>query len=330
VFAVLRPSIDWGVMATQETTPTQPDGGNLTAFAPWADSISKTVAALAIALYACGFLVVSLYHSKFGFVGVSLFRPRILAAGAWFFFFTSIPVSIAVRYKSSSWVSVARNAYTIWVACLGISVPFIYFLFNTSDYAPASSPRKYWWVWLTAILLALGLLALISQSKRFPPAVSAVASVALVLYFAQSAVRQVRVEHIFRLDTVTLWFFAVIMVTLVELKIRSGRNLVEGGEWSKPLVALFVVLLAFAQYYYPHIKASWGGGAPVDVTICFTKDSAISPNKTVSAQLIDEADEGLYIVGPNDSKAIFIPRSAVAFIYFSNKMSDSQLLRDSK
>jgi hypothetical protein len=315
-------------MVTSATT--QAESEKLTSLAPWADTVSKTVAALAIALYACGFLVVSLYHSKFGFVGVTLFRPRILAAGAWFFFFTSIPASIAVRYKSSSWSSIGRNAYTIWVACLGISVPFIYFLFNTSDYAPASPPRKYWWVWLTAILVALGLMTLISQSKRFPPAVSAVASVALALYFAQSALRQAWVEHVFRLDTVTLWFFAVIMVTLVELKILSGRNLAESGEWSKPLVALFVVLLAFAQYFYPHIKASWGGGAPVDVTICFTKDSAISPSKTVSAQLIDEADEGFYIVGTNDSKAIFVPRSAVAFVYFSNKMSDSQLLRDSR
>jgi hypothetical protein len=33
-------------------------------------------------------------------------------------------------------------------------------------------------------------------------------------------------------------------------------------------------------------------------------------------------------VGPNDLKAIFIPRSSVAFIYFSNNSSDSQLLKD--
>ncbi len=159
---------------------------------------------------------------------------------------------------------------------------------------------------------------------------STVASLVLALFFALFAIKGLLVEHIFRLETVALWFFSVIMVTLVELKTRSNRNLTEGGEWSKPLVALFVVLMVFAQYYYPHLKASWGGGAPVDVTICFTKDSAISPSKTVSAQLIDEADEGFYVLGPNDSKAIFIPRSAVAFIYFSNKMSDSQLLRDNK
>jgi hypothetical protein len=215
----------------------------------------------------------------------------------------------------------------LWVASLGSSIPLVYILFNLSDYAPASSAHKFWWVWLIAIIVSFGLLVFITQVKKFPPTVSAVASVVLVLFFIQSAVRQLLVEHVFRLESVAFWFFAVIMVTLVELKARSNRNLIE-GEWSKPVVTLFFVLLAFALYYYPHLKASWGGGAPVDVTICFTKDSAISAGKTISVELIEEADEGFFIVGSKESRAIYIPRSAVAFIYFSAKVSDSPLLRN--
>jgi hypothetical protein len=86
----------------------------------------------------------------------------------------------------------------------------------------------------------------------------------------------------------------------------------------------------FARYYYPHLTASWGGGTPVSVTIYFTKDSAISPNKAVSAQLIEESDEGFYLVGPKETRAIFVPRSAVALVYFSDTVADSPLLRDSK
>ncbi|HYM77611.1 MAG TPA: hypothetical protein VE377_16685 [Candidatus Dormibacteraeota bacterium] len=311
------------------STP-QPEARKLVGIAPWADSLSKGVAALAIGLYACGFLIVSIHHSNYGFIGINPFRPRILAAGAWFFFFTSIPVSIAVRLKSLPWSEVAQSAYAVWVACLGSSVPLTYILFNLADYAPASSPRKFWWVWLIAILVSLGLVLFVAQSKKFSPAVSAVASVALVLFFATSAVKGLLVGHIFRLETVALWFYAVIVVTLVELKVRSNQNLLAGGQWSKPAVTLFVILLAFAQYYYPHLKASWGGGAPIPVTMGFTKDSAISPSKAVSVELIDEADEGFYILGQKDSSAIYIPRAAVAFVYFSDKISDSQLLRDGK
>ncbi len=93
---------------------------------------------------------------------------------------------------------------------------------------------------------------------------------------------------------------------------------------------MFVVLLVFAQYYYPHLKASWGGGAPVSVTIYFTKDSPITPNKAVSAQLVEESDEGFYIVGPKETRAIYVPRSVVALVYFSDKVVDSPLLRDGK
>jgi len=53
----------------QRTVPPNPDF--LKAAAPWADTLSKSVAGIAIALYACGFLVVSLYHAKFGFVGTN-------------------------------------------------------------------------------------------------------------------------------------------------------------------------------------------------------------------------------------------------------------------
>ena len=79
--------------------------------APWADTFSKSIAGIAIALYACGFLVVSLYNAKFGFVGINPFRPRVLAAGAWFVFLTSIPASIAFKYKTESWSKIADRAY---------------------------------------------------------------------------------------------------------------------------------------------------------------------------------------------------------------------------
>jgi hypothetical protein len=61
--------------------PVQAKSDILTAASPWADTLSKAVAGLAVALYASGFLVVSLHHSNFGFVGTNPFRPRVLAAG---------------------------------------------------------------------------------------------------------------------------------------------------------------------------------------------------------------------------------------------------------
>ncbi len=93
---------------------------------------------------------------------------------------------------------------------------------------------------------------------------------------------------------------------------------------------LLGAILIFSQYVYPHLKTSWGGGTPANVTVYFSKDSFLSPNKSVRAQLIEESDEGFYIVGPKESKAIFVPRSAIAMIYFSDKPTDSPMLQNVK
>jgi hypothetical protein len=75
------------------------------------------------------------------------------------------------------------------------------------------------------------------------------------------------------------------------------------------------------------MKASWGGGAPVNVVLYFNKDSAIKPNQNVSVQLVDESDAGFYIVAQGESRAIFVPRNSVSLVYFSDKPSDSTLLK---
>jgi hypothetical protein len=43
---------------------------------------SKALAGIAIAVYACGFLITSLYHASYGFIESDPLRPRILFAGA--------------------------------------------------------------------------------------------------------------------------------------------------------------------------------------------------------------------------------------------------------
>ena len=116
----------------------------------------------------------------------------------------------------------------------------------------------------------------------------------------------------------------------LEFEVRSDRNLAEDGEWSKPLILLFGLLLIFSRELYPHLKTSWGGGTPTDVTVYFTRESLLNPNKAAQAQLIEESNEGFYIVGPKESKAVFVPRSAVALVYFSDKPAESPMLQGNK
>jgi hypothetical protein len=310
----------------QQTVPPKPD--LLTAAAPWADTLSKSIAGIAIALYACGFLVVSLYHAKFGFVGTNPFRPRVLAAGTWFLFFAAIPVSIALKYRSEKWSKIANNAYLLWLGTYALSIPLSYLIFEVSPFPNYQPLGKRGLALSILSVVAIIVFNILKSKKKGPEWLPTLLSVIVTFYFAWFPIRSFFTDHRFDISSITLWFFATILLVKLEFDVRSGRSLGEDGEWSKPLVLVFSLLLIFSREMYPHIRASWGGGTPENVTVYFSKDSLVNPNKAVQAQLIEESDEGFYIVGPKELRAIFVPRGAVAMIYFADKPSDSPMLKN--
>lgn len=294
------------------------------ALAPLADLASKSLAAITIAVYACGFLAVSLHHSSYGFVGTTLFRPHTVAAGAWFLFFFGIPLSVAFGWRESTWTSLGKGAFVFW--SFGFGLAYLFGLLFSFEYIPSSSSQTKWWVLIPQLILFAVALFFMNR-KQTPARIVALISVAVVLYIVVTQIKNMVWDHNFDHGSLALWFFGVFAVAVVDLKLRL-KDVLKDGEWWKPLSTIFVALLVFAQYYYPHMKASWGGGTPVNVTIYFSKDSPIKSNQCVTAQLVEESDEGFYIVSPKESRAIYVPRTAVSLIYFSDRLSDSALLRD--
>ena len=136
------------------------------------------------------------------------------------------------------------------------------------------------------------------------------------------------ITHTFDASGLALWFIACTVVATQEFKFRTMQSLLHGDEWwSKVLFVVFAALVGFAHYVYPHLKTSWGGGSLTKVTIYLTETSLLKPGQAVQASLVDESDEGYYIVGPSEGRAVFIPRSSVALMYFSDKVADSPLLQ---
>jgi hypothetical protein len=297
--------------------------------APFADSLSKGVAALAIAMYVCGFLTVSLHHANYGFVGTNPFRPRILAAGAWFMFLTAIPVAVAARYKQRTWISIIGSLAFVLFVFYGFSNVLFFLLFDLG-HPPLATPYHRWsyLAWGAGLLIATVIYSFATRSKKATATVLAIASCALVLFTLGLRLQGYLILNDFESGDLALWFFGIFAVTVLELKTNpldySGDRIKGLGT---DLFLLFAVLFVFGHYYYPHIKASWGGGSPVAVTIYFTKDSAIKPNQSVSAELVEESDEGFYIVGQRETRALFVPRNVVALVYFSDSASESALLK---
>jgi hypothetical protein len=59
----------------------------------------------------------------------------------------------------------------------------------------------------------------------------------------------------------------------------------------------------------------------------FTKDSLVSPGRSVSAKIVDETDAGFYVIGGNDKRATFIPRSEVVMVYYSDDTSGPFIIK---
>jgi hypothetical protein len=188
------------------------------------------------------------------------------------------------------------------------------------------------WGWIVVVIVWLFFVALesapVSSKLRLPEWVAITVSVLLTAAYTLNSLVSLFKDHAFDTSCLALWFFGISFVALVEFKVRNRENLSYFAGWANPIGLLLGALLLFSRYPYPHLKASLGGGTPMKVTVYFSKDSLLIPNKSAQAQLIEESDEGFYIVGPKESKAIFVPRSSVAMIYFSDNPAASPMLQN--
>ena len=311
-------------MDREEAKPSPPQGLQ-PVLGTTLDIVSKSVAAFAIVLYGCGFLITSIHQFSYGFVETNPFRPRIASAGTWFLLFTAVPLAIArgmQRYRhlwagqEKWWHNIGAILFEYYVACFFFG-PAFFWMFDFYVDPMAVLPTPTTWKMVEAVLALLAVLVLITLCvwKRVPWYVSGIASIILVGNFIRSASIELFAFGHFRFSAIWLWFFAIGIIALLEMKVRSWKPRL--GDWPQTIFLVLGALLIFASYYYPHIKSSWGGGSPIPVTIYFTKDSIIMPNQSVGALLVDESDAGLYVVGKNDKKATFIPRGSVGLVYYS-------------
>ena len=301
-------------MATSAAQPAGEPGKTsvLANLAPIADSLSKTVAAAAIAIYACGFLIVSIHHASFGFA-TDPFRPRILAAGAWFLLLAAVPCFTAFELRNYSWLTIVKSLYYVWSGLTLASLSVFRLIFTADPVSGGAS-----WRGIPFLVISIGLLVALGMTKT-PEKLKVTFAVVLILIALFWNVWEL--IRGFGFGALTLWFFALSLFFLIETKTRSRSA---SALTSASAMLLFV--FAFAGYYYPHLRAAFGGGSPVPATIYFSKDSPIKAGQSIAAQVVEESDQGFYIVAPNQKKAVFVPRNTVSLVYFGEKPADSVLL----
>ncbi len=303
---------------------------------------SKALAGLAIAIYASGFVITSLYHASYGFIESDPLRPRILFAGAWFAIFISGPILLTWRFAQQNYWNSEKTTleklhdfifdYYTTVGSIAFSVLTNVFVFDDTIQA-ASTEKPYSGLRILVIVLC----AIVTLIVVF--VIAAVITNFLVkhvpkiwrtrMWFAffvisaasvlVPAYRNLYGKHYFSTTSLVLWF-AMTGIAFVGVS-RLTKNKFNTNFIPTYAAVVFPAITAFATMYYPHIKNSWGGGEPIPAIITLTKDSPLLPLQDIPVSIIDESSLGFYVVAKGDQKATFIPRGSVGFIHFSSDPS---------
>ena len=284
------------------------------------DSLLKYMAAFSVLLYCCGYFVCSVSSLSWGFYQVAPFRPKIASAGAWFILFLGVPLAAMAfqqREKPTSWVTGAASFqfYAIWGIGLGYGTASLFestILIGLHAFFNS-----------LAVFVGYCVILAIRSKERTATTISWVIAVVSVLYVAGSGFYDLFKYHVVTVSAVFLWYLVVgssFGFIFNQLRRRSAlENLTRGVPFI--VSQLLLALSYFGSVYYPHMKATWGGGAPVPVTILFAKESPILPGQYLSTRLLDESEAGLYIAGKGEKSASFIPRIEIASITYSDSPS---------
>ncbi len=113
-----------------------------------------------------------------------------------------------------------------------------------------------------------------------------------------------------------VWLSSVCIVTVAVWYWMRSPEEIRTTEWERLFLFLIPVIFGvYAVKLYPRIKPQYGGGAPVPIVLHLTKKLPVFDSETVPVSLIDETEQGYYVLRGSD-KAVFVARGLVEEVEF--------------
>lgn len=294
-------------------------------FGMYVDWIARTSATVLVVCYGAGFIILAAHDAHYGIVQFSPLRPRIFFVG--FVFCTLAVLSAAAEFYGLSLLpslkaivddteparqGARRSVLSGGFVFTAFLMAFLFGLINSTA-APKVQPT--WFVILAIALIVILGVAVARVSREFAahPARTAYIMLGLVLAFF------ILVYSYVQLETANLTVFLILAAWIVnDVGKRHPDRLKSALDfwnwvWIAFLFAFYVIEV------FPNIQSKWGGGATVPVVLYLNErvpwfDSIVAP-----VSLVDETDNGFYVVLSPKGKAFFIPRAHVSSVYFGSK-----------
>lgn len=311
---------------------TQTPGLDKPAFSNYLDAFARSAATLLLVMYGVGFVILSAYEARYGVVQFSPLRGRILLVGFAFAALSAFP--IAAHHYGLAYFgqleSVQENKEPALkserAAILAFGFIFTAYLmagmFNLFLFAPATSgglkPSRYYWVRLTAYIVAFILAWLmfcfinrwVARNFTAHPKKSAILAGLASLTFGGTLFWAWPEE----VTGLALWFWVAAMFGLAA---RSSQKRIVDALDFRVWAGIVLSISIYVTMVMGHMQQTFGGGAPVPAVMYLNKPVPLSNGATTAeVSLLDETDQGYYVLPPGKHKALFIPRGEVSSIYF--------------
>jgi hypothetical protein len=277
-------------------------------------------------VYLFGFIIVSIFDASYGIADFNLFRTKVIAVGTLFVFLLAVPMmmtfrmfaffDMTVEHAGVTGLTVTPQNRPLIIAFVALSIPFacygltlpLFFLFTTF---PGWAGIGFGYFLLAAALMAtLGVFGKKWFDSHPLPFVllsslnTAVFFIILLAYAARSIF-----WFVVWLSLVCLF---TLQVSLRMLKPEEARK----TEWERLFLTIVpAVFFIYAAKVYPNIRHGIGGGAPVPIVLHLTKKLPVFDSETVPVSLIDETEQGYYVLRGSD-KAMFVARGLVEEVEF--------------
>jgi hypothetical protein len=293
------------------------------------DLITRSIASALALIYGLGFVILGFHDARYGVVQFSPFRARILlvgfvfaslvtlAAAAHHYGFVYLPGLQPVLNDSEPERRLHRDV--VLLAAFVYTASFMAGSFSTWAHFPAQKNQPHrWQVVLSLALLTLGFLILSHAAERFRekplravllslPAFPLVFGV--LAYLEEPGASKPRVY-------LTAMFVLVGFLATVTKRVRSVPRYYSDWRTWPVVLAIFGI---YITQIFANLPPRWGGGQPTSIVIFQNSPAPWSSSNPVDALLLDETDQGFYVLLSPSGKAFFIPRSNVSSIFFGSR-----------
>ncbi len=285
---------------------------------------------LLAAIYASGYIVVSIYHASLGLNEINPLRPKVAAAGL-LFLVLGLGANYVQRHVNAFFKDPSRYETesqrlllltfggSLGVYCFDIFAATAVTLLMRFDIAAFYDDWLFVALWILGMLLST-LSAAAGKNRprllRFASHwVVTLACILLALVLVALSMPHYRGEFGFRQ-------FALYLASVqLAIKIATSDFHIqlqpwEKAQWNIIAPAMLMPLILFGIWVYPHTDAAFGGGEPTSAEMSILPTGSGGTLTTVSVKLIDESDAGFYVIEANDSRVQYIPRNLIMSVSF--------------